>query len=156
MFRSLVLHSSLTLGNQYQLRIGITQAPSINPTSISSLTFRINTLTQNSLLLENNGFDLSVDNSAYVYANQSIQLTTGTGDLRIITDDNNTSRSWYFTARGYLQFPQGVSPTTSKGQAGDQAGSVVFDGSYIYYCTATYTDGIADIWKRVAWSGDTW
>ena len=147
---------AFTLGNQYQLRIGITQAPGTNPTSISSMTFRVDTLTQNSLLLENNGFDLSVNNNAYVYANQTIQLTTGTGNLRITTDDNNSSYTWYFTAQGYLQFPQGLAPTTSKGKAGDEAGSVVFDGTHIYYCTTDYTDGLTDIWKRVQWSADTW
>ena len=145
-----------TLGNQYQLRIDITQAPGTNPTSISSLTFRVDTLTQNSLMLENNEFDLSVNQSAYVYADQTIQLTTGVGNIRITTDDNNSSPTWYFTAQGYMQFPQGLGPTTSKGKAGDEAGSVVFDGSYIYYCTTDYTDGVADIWKRVQWSNDTW
>lgn len=145
-----------TLGNQYQLRVGITQAPATNPTSILSMTFRVDTLTQNGLLLENNEFDLSVNQNAYIYADQTIQLTTGTGNFRITTDDNNSSYSWYFTAQGYLQFPQGLAPTTSKGKVGDEAGSVVFDGSYIYYCTSDYTDGIADIWKRVAWSNDTW
>ena len=145
-----------TLGNQYQLRIGITQAPATNPTSLTSLTFRIETLTQSSLLLENNTFDLSVSNNSYIFANQAIQFTTGVGNLTIVTDDNTNSRTWHFTPQGYLQFPQGIGPTTSKGQTGDQAGSVVFDGSYIYYCTANYTDGIADIWKRVQWSNDTW
>ena len=145
-----------TLGNQYQLRVGITQAPATNPTSILSMTFRVDTLTQNGLLLENNEFDLSVNQSAYIYANQTIQLTTGTGNFRITTADNSSSYSWYFTAQGYLQFPQGLAPTTSKGKVGDEVGCVVFDASYIYYCTADYTDGLADIWKRVAWSNDTW
>ena len=145
-----------TLGNQYQLRIGITQTPSTNPTSITSLTFRVDTLTQNTLMLENNEFDLSVNQSAYVYADQTIQLTTGVGNIRITTDDNNSSPTWYFTAQGYMQFPQGLGPTTSKGKEGDEAGSVVFDGSYIYYCHTDYTDGVADIWKRVQWSNDTW
>lgn len=53
------------------------------------------------------------------------------------------------------RFTQPV-PLTSKGAEGDAAGTVAFDGSYIYYCTATWTDGVADIWKRVAWSADTW
>ena len=145
-----------TLGNPYQLRIGITAAPTTNPTTISSLTFRVDTLSQNYLILESNEFDLAVNTNAYVYANQTIQLTTGTGNLRITTDDNNSSRTWYFTAQGYLQFPQGLGPTTSKGKDGDEAGSVVFDGTYIYYCTTDYTDGLTDIWKRVQWSADTW
>ena len=145
-----------TLGNQYQLRIGIIAAPATNPTSILTMTFRVDTLSQNDLRLENNDLNLSVNQSAYIYANQTIQLTTGAGNIQITADDNNSSQSWYFTAQGYLQFPQGLGPTTSKGKAGDEAGSVVFDGTYIYYCTTDYTDGIADIWKRVQWSNDTW
>ena len=27
--------------------------------------------------------------------------------------------------------------------------------TYFYYCTADY-DGIANIWKRIQWSNDTW
>ena len=314
-----------TLGNQYQLRIGITQTPATNPTSITSLTFRVDTLRQNSLLLENNSFDLSVNQSAYVYADQIIQFTTGSGNLTIVTDDNNTSRTWAFGADGNLtvpghilpdttlaydigsptqrfkdlylsgntiylgestitttagggiatpvdrplgswgvaypdtggsagtytldfartpgstiyihggwqnpnyggpgvpgpggtfdwvegdgnftvegntlvittseqyqimncwevytlsgdsiaattltgdtvatttvSFPSGATfrivavPTTSKGASGDSAGDMAFDGTHVYYCTASYTDGVSDIWRRVAWSADTW
>lgn len=46
-------------------------------------------------------------------------------------------------------------PVSSIGIDGDTAGSVTFDSNYAYYCTADY-DGVTDIWKRVAWSGDTW
>lgn len=145
-----------TLGNPYQLRIGTTEAPPSNPSSLLSLTFRINTLSENALQLENNDLDLYVTNNAYIYADQTIQITTGQGNIQITTDDNNSSQSWYLTAQGYTQFPSGVAPTTSKGQEGDEAGSVTFDNGYIYYCTDDYTDGIADIWKRVAWSNDTW
>lgn len=47
-------------------------------------------------------------------------------------------------------------PSFSIGSAGDIAGDIAFTNSYIYYCTADYTDGQSNIWKRVAWSGDTW
>ena len=46
-------------------------------------------------------------------------------------------------------------PSSSIGVNGDAAGLIAFDSSYIYYCTATY-NGVANIWKRVAWSADTW
>ena len=55
---------------------------------------------------------------------------------------------------GKVKITGGV-PATSIGVAGDQTGMVGFDGSYIYYCTADY-DSTTNIWKRVAWSGDTW
>ena len=46
-------------------------------------------------------------------------------------------------------------PASSVGQAGDVATYVADDASYHYYCTGTY-DGTTNIWKRVAWSVDTW
>lgn len=46
-------------------------------------------------------------------------------------------------------------PGSSTGASGDQLGDIAFDTSYIYYCTGTY-DGSTNIWKRLAWSGDTW
>jgi len=49
-----------------------------------------------------------------------------------------------------------IPPLSSVGLPNDSAGMIAFDSNYIYYCTVDYTDGTADIWKRVAWSGDTW
>lgn len=85
-----------------------------------------------------------------------IRNTSATAPIRIITDDNNTQRTWAFRPDGRLAFPTSVAPVSSKGAVGDQVGSVTFDNTYIYYCTADYTDGLADIWKRVSWSADTW
>ena len=48
-----------------------------------------------------------------------------------------------------------TAPSTSIGAAGDKDGMIAFDATYMYYCTADY-DGAADVWKRVAWSTDTW
>jgi hypothetical protein len=69
---------------------------------------------------------------------------------------------WEFGSDGVLTFPDGGDirvgqvPGTSKGVAGDKAGTLAFNSSYIYYCTANYTNGSPDIWKRVSWSNDTW
>ena len=41
-------------------------------------------------------------------------------------------------------------PETAKGVDGDVIGDISVDADYIYYCTTTWTDGVADIWKRVA------
>jgi hypothetical protein len=46
-------------------------------------------------------------------------------------------------------------PTSSLGQAGDVAHRVADDTSHHYFCTGTY-DGTTHIWKRIAWSADTW
>jgi len=53
-----------------------------------------------------------------------------------------------------VKFTQSA-PASSIGADADLQGAVAFDSNYIYYCTADY-DGVTDIWKRVAWSGDTW
>jgi hypothetical protein len=45
-------------------------------------------------------------------------------------------------------------PTTSHGAAGDLKGMISWDASYVYVCTADYTNGGAVIWKRTAIS--TW
>jgi len=47
-------------------------------------------------------------------------------------------------------------PGSSKGTEGDKERDIAFDNNYFYYCTANYTNGEADIWKRVAWSNDIW
>jgi hypothetical protein len=47
-------------------------------------------------------------------------------------------------------------PISSKGAVGDKSEYVAFDADNFYYCIADYTTGIADIWKRVAASTDTW
>ena len=76
--------------------------------------------------------------------------TGGIADTINIGDDTTTIT----TINGKLQILS-TPPATSKGAADDVPGLVAFDNFYIYYCTSTY-DGVLDIWKRVAWTGDTW
>jgi hypothetical protein len=57
---------------------------------------------------------------------------------------------------GVISWALGSVPTTSKGQAGDKAGTLAANSSFIYYCTTDYTDGVANIWKRVALTTQTW
>lgn len=81
-------------------------------------------------------------------ANQLVGGNNGTvviGHAGNITDLNS----------GKLRILNATVPTTSVGAVGDVAGFVAFDASYIYYCTGAY-DSVTNIWKRVAWSGDTW
>lgn len=72
------------------------------------------------------------------------------------------SQSWVFGTDGGFAFPDGGSlrvgivPLTSIGTVNDKQGTVAFDGNYIYYCIADYMDGLSNIWKRIAWSNDTW
>jgi hypothetical protein len=46
-------------------------------------------------------------------------------------------------------------PSSSSGSEGDKQGMVAFDNSYFYYCISDF-DTSTIIWKRVAWSNDTW
>ena len=41
-------------------------------------------------------------------------------------------------------------PAAAIGQAGDTAGMIAADAGFIYVCHTTYTDGLSDIWSRVA------
>lgn len=41
-------------------------------------------------------------------------------------------------------------PANANGATGDTFGDVAWDSSYLYVCTATYTNGSNPIWKRAA------
>ena len=49
-----------------------------------------------------------------------------------------------------------AAPSTSKGSAGDVNGMMAVNEIGLYYCSANYTSGSVDIWKRIEWSTDTW
>ncbi len=104
-------------------------------------------------------------NSELIIGGETSHFKIGAGQNPPVTIRSN-NYSWNFQTNGKLQFPDGYTqstawlgtttiPSTSKGQTDDYPGMVAFDSNYIYYCTGYY-DGITDIWKRVAWSGDTW
>lgn len=57
-------------------------------------------------------------------------------------------------ARGSFVPVDTVAPASVKGVEGDVIGSVIVTATHIYFCTATWTDGIDDIWAKVAL--DTW
>lgn len=58
-------------------------------------------------------------------------------------------------AAGALITSGGTAPATSKGAVGDKKGTMIVSGDYLYFCVADYTDGVADIWKRVT-DATTW
>jgi hypothetical protein len=41
-------------------------------------------------------------------------------------------------------------PTNAFGVANDKAGMIAFDSDYFYVCTANYTSGSINIWRRVS------
>ncbi len=82
-------------------------------------------------------------------SNGSIDFPLVNGTTSLIRSSGNTTinsngKEWMFNSSGTLTFPNGGSlrvsaaPANSTGASGDKAGSVAFDGNYIYYCTADY------------------
>lgn len=47
-------------------------------------------------------------------------------------------------------------PVSSKGAPGDYPRMFAIDSNYVYVCVADYTNGLIDIWKRVALNLTTW
>jgi hypothetical protein len=114
------------------------------------------------------------ETSVFLGTDEHSVRTYPDGSIRVSTydylEEESESKQWVFDNIGQIVFPDETfqytawaggrvrtfAPGTSKGAEGDKERDIVFDGNYFYYCTADYTDGLTDIWKRVAWSNDTW
>ena len=121
------------------------------------------------VLKSQQGFDATgnaVDNisSLISEANQQLYImskdTGGTITNSVYSSVSNIGA--YASHYGTHDFSQGnrllvrsKTPASSIGATGDMQHEVAMDANYIYYCTANY-DGVTNIWKRVAWSTDTW
>jgi hypothetical protein len=79
-----------------------------------------------------------------------IILKTNSGPQR------GTENQWDFTVDGRTTFPVATAPNHSYGAAGDKAGMLAFDSTYIYYCTDDYVNDATDIWKRVELISAVW
>lgn len=81
-------------------------------------------------------FDLSDNDIEATNSNGGINLIpNGTGKV-VVEDDSVTVQS-------------SKTPASAIGAAGDTAGMVAWDASYIYICSANY-DGSTAIWRRAA------
>lgn len=81
-------------------------------------------------------FDLSNNDIEATNSNGGINLVpNGTGKV-VVEDDSLTIQ----TSR---------TPASAVGAAGDTAGMVAWDSSYVYVCSANY-DGSTSIWRRAA------
>ena len=75
---------------------------------------------------------------------------------------DNSDKQWKFDQTGVLTFPDGGTlrvgtvPAHSYGVAGDKAGTLAFDATYIYYCTADYVNNATNIWRRTPHAAGTW
>jgi len=55
----------------------------------------------------------------------------------------------------YDQVIEASVPVHSSGTVGDTKGMIAVDNNYLYVCVANYDDSTV-IWKRIAWSDDSW
>lgn len=162
-------NQSGTLGNPYEFRIKVNEAPPVSPTTVLSISFTVYTLTENALSLTSGDLESYVSGTAYISAGSSVNIVTGTGDLSLVTNDAGSSRNWTFTTTGNIEFPDysiqrtawtGKAiisvPLTSKGVVGDKQGMIAVDGLYLYVCKEDYTDGLADIWSRNPLASGNW
>jgi hypothetical protein len=85
--------------------------------------------------------------------NSHVKISAGANPPVTVKANSN---SWIFGTDGRTTFPNGTVPAHSYGAAGDKEGMVVFDDTYIYYCTADYVNNSTDIWKRTAHGAGTW
>jgi hypothetical protein len=105
--------------------------------------------------------DISVvaANEHRLYANGlfSLRNYSGTDSVSVVTAYNTVSeKSWLFDVYGRTILPSSTPPVSSRGTEGDVVGSLIIDAEYIYYCTASYTDGLADIWRRTPHATQSW
>lgn len=135
---------------------------------------------QNNVNVNDSGY---VSMNAQTYASMSYAFGTGSvaiseGVVAITSGEfEGNQAEWRFSPLSsgegniptHMQFPDltrqytawgggrvsGV-PDTSLGSVGDSQGDLAFSADHLYYCVQSYTDGIANIWKRITWSVDTW
>lgn len=151
-----------------------TELPLVNPTTITAITFYI--VSRGYINISNSDSRVRSGGSLYLEATSSVILTSEDGAIYIETQGGNEvaigvnyDKYWYFYANGSIEFPDAtiqttawsggrvvLAPTASTGASGDTLGDIAFDAGFYYYCTADYTDGLANIWKRVAWDAGTW
>ena len=81
------------------------------------------------------------------------------GNVEVRSTTSGSTAAWIFDTEGRLTFPAfpfSVIPEHSYGKAGDTAGMVIIDDTYIYYCTADYVNNATNIWRRTPHAAGTW
>jgi hypothetical protein len=132
---------TLTNG-EFEVLLGVNGAVTLPGTIGSNTAISISAGTDASIVA---GTDLRLfADGLFALRNYSIQ-----DSIAIITNYNSPGQhAWLFNNNGTITLPTTVAPSTAKGFPGDTQGMFAVDTQYIYYCTADYTDGVADIWNR--------
>ena len=131
---------------------GVLFGPAMGGVKVPAIT---NTAPDNDLFIYVNGADANLR----LVSDQDISLYTEFGDILLSGDGGeyvgSASPENQIATMGDIAYTRVTVPTSSIGQLADVAGLVADDASHHYYCTGSY-DGETHIWKRVAWSVDTW
>ena len=107
------------------------------------------------------GTGLAVDNNGLL----TVNLGSGTvpfaainsvGDIDTQGDVNATGNIYGTNIFANTIVVSKVSPATSKGTVGDKAGMFAYDAGHLSVCVADYTDGTANIWRRISWTSSSW
>jgi hypothetical protein len=77
-----------------------------------------------------------------ISAGTGISYDSGTGII-------SSSTTQYTDADARQSVVKAV-PVSAKGDVGDIAGTIAGDAGFLYFCHTDYTDGVDDIWSRVA------
>jgi hypothetical protein len=76
-----------------------------------------------------------------------MELFTAAKPIKITVASNT---NWTFGTDGRTTFPVATVPAHSYGAAGDKAGMLAFDASYIYYCFADNISPVAHVSESTA------
>lgn len=94
------------------------------------------------------------------YSNVNVLSANTVTAVNVISSNtvtaNNLTITGTLTVDGVVLQWHTPAPLTSKGDPGDKAGFIAIDNDKIYRCVANYTDGTADIWKYINFTGGTW
>ena len=99
----------------------------------------------------NGALTLPANSFAVNYANGSPAMSTAIA---------NNGFTLYIDSYGNSHLPSHVIfhtvPDSSVGAPGDKMGEMTTDGTYLYVCSADYTDGLTDIWSRTSLTVGPW
>jgi hypothetical protein len=100
--------------------------------------------------------------------------TVGSVAIRVNDGSGGVGKYWIFNKNGNMVLPLNGTivndsggakfntivskPVASTGASGDVIGMIASDATHFYYCIANYNSALPlqNIWKRIAWSADTW
>jgi len=127
----------------------VTTSVTANKIAISVATQTLETVTNAGATTINAITVGSVDVDGLKLVDNNISSTRSNDPINLIP--NGTGK--VTVAADRIQIESTYTPASAVGAAGDEAGDIAWDASYIYVCTANY-DGATSVWKRVAIS--TW